>query len=420
MFSGYQKNLIKNDSESRDVTRPRRWNSLILVLLCVVGVCCSIRDGTAQIQTKKSSQRLKIPPLPLTKFYNTPDPLPAGKPGELIRAVEFGSYDLPIGITAYRFLYHSRSASGNDVASSGVILYPDKKTPAGGWPVIAWAHDASGVGRQCAPSLERNLQHGPLLAMYVNLGYAVVATDYSGLGSNFRNAAADSLSNAWDMIYSIPAARSALGQLGPKWVAIGSGEGGMAVVAVDELERDLRDPNYLGSIAFPRLVDLQEMYEPPSNFSVMSVLRLAYGIKTVYPKFEVKNILADPALGWFEKLGQACEESDLGSAQKIDPKTLLKPGWKSNEFVQQYFSRNRFGLKPANSPLLLASSADDLFSIASNAIFSRMCKLGDHIEFQKYPEADTGQVIGDSVRDQMAWIGARFAGRNTQNDCGGR
>lgn len=419
MFSGDQKNLIKNDSESREPVRTRRW-SLVLVLLCVGGICGSIRDGNAQIQTTKSSHRLKIPPLPLTKFYNTPDPLPAGKPGELIRAFEFGGYDLPIGITAYRFLYHSRSSAGDDVATSGVILFPDKKPPAGGWPVIAWAHDASGVGRQCAPSLERNLQHGPVLTMYVNLGYAVVATDYTGLGSKFRNAAGDSLSNAWDIIYSIPAARRGLAQLGPKWVAIGSGEGGMTAVAVDELEHDLRDPNYLGSIAFPRLVDLQEMYEPPSNFSVMSVLRLAYGVKTVYPKFEVKDILTDPALAMFEKIGRACEESDLGAPQKIEPGALLKPDWKNNEYVQQYFRRNRFGLKPANAPLLLASSADDLFSMASNTIFSRMCKLADRIELQKYPEADPGQVIGDSVRDQMAWIGARFAGRNTQNDCGGR
>jgi hypothetical protein len=50
--------------------------------------------------------------LPLTKFYDTPNPLPVGKPGELIRSVPFGEYDLPYEISAVRILYHSRSPEG--------------------------------------------------------------------------------------------------------------------------------------------------------------------------------------------------------------------------------------------------------------------------------------------------------------------
>jgi hypothetical protein len=33
--------------------------------------------------------------LPITKFYDTPDPLPTGKPGELIRSQEFEQYNSP-------------------------------------------------------------------------------------------------------------------------------------------------------------------------------------------------------------------------------------------------------------------------------------------------------------------------------------
>ena len=70
---------------------------------------------------------------PLTKFYDTPNPLPAGKPGELIRSEPFDGYDLPYEISAVRILYHSRSANGEDVAVSGVVLVPDGTPPAGGW-----------------------------------------------------------------------------------------------------------------------------------------------------------------------------------------------------------------------------------------------------------------------------------------------
>jgi hypothetical protein len=87
--------------------------------------------------------------------------------------------------------------------------------------VIAWAHGLSGVARQCVPSLARNLQQGPFFSMYVGLGHAVVATDYAGLGTHFRNAFADTPSNAMDVIYSIPAARRAVPQLGSRWIAMG-------------------------------------------------------------------------------------------------------------------------------------------------------------------------------------------------------
>src|SRR5256885_338930 len=133
-----------------------------------------------------------------------------------------------------RSVYGSWSqASGQDVATSGVVLLPaEKKAPSGGWPVIAWAHGITGVARSCAPSLRRNLGHGPFLSMYVNLGYAVVATDYTGLGTNFRNAFLDAPSNATDVIASIPAARQAVPQIGSRWIGMGAAEGGLAALAV--------------------------------------------------------------------------------------------------------------------------------------------------------------------------------------------
>ena len=105
--------------------------------------------------------------------------------------------------------------------------------------------------------------------MYLNLGYAVVATDYSGLGTDFRNAVMDVESNATDVIDSIPAARAAVPQLGSRWVAMGSSLGANAIIGVAEMERRIRDPNYLGSVAISGVADLREAYDrlPKSNRS---------------------------------------------------------------------------------------------------------------------------------------------------------
>ena len=394
------------------------------VFLAAIGVSylLTVLGSQPAYAQAKSEGAEKMPEvrrtLPLNKFYDTPSPLAQGKPGDLIRSAEFDEYNLPFGVLAVRILYHSRSASGQDVAASGVVLYPDAKAPAGGWPVIAWAHALNGVARQCAPSLARNVQHGPFLSMYVNLGYAVVATDYTGLGTSFRNAFSDMQSNATDVVYSVPAARAAVPQLDSRWVAIGIGQGGSAVVGVAELEREIRDPNYLGGIAISALDDLQDRYEHSGTHPGYEMpLFLAYGIKTVYPEFEVKDILTDKALALYPQIEQACGEP--GGESKLSPAEMLKPNWESNKFVRQYFSRNSPGHKPAQGPMLVISSElDPTVPIQRTAqVITRMCKQGGHVQFERYPQSETGRVFGDSVRDQISWIQARFAGRPAAGNC---
>ena len=168
-------------------------------------------------------------------------------------------YSLPYELSAYRILYHSRTAHGEDVAVSAVVLVPDGTPPKGGWPVIAWAHEFRGAARQCAPSLFRNIGVGPLLAMYANLGYAVVATDYAGLGVDSGKPVIDMESNAMDVIYSVAAAHAAVKEIGAKWIAVGAFQGAMASVAIAENETS--DANYLGSILASGLADAQSADE---------------------------------------------------------------------------------------------------------------------------------------------------------------
>jgi len=47
----------------------------------------------------------------------------------------------------------------------------------------------------------------------------------------------------------------------------------------------------------------------------------------------------------------------------------------------------------------------------------RLCKQGDRVQVETYPDPDPGNVIGDSVRDQIAWIEGRFAGRPVASNC---
>jgi hypothetical protein len=394
-----------------------------LLAVISVGVAAAlVTSGSdyAQGQSPSLGKRSEMRrALPATKFYDTPYPLPAGKPGELIRSESFEEYELPPSVSAVRILYHSRSAAGEDVAASGVVLIPsEKKPPASGWPIIAWAHGATGVARSCAPSLTRNLGHGPFLSMYVNLGYAVVAPDYTGLGTDFRYAFLDGPSNAADLIASIPASRTAVAQLGAKWIVMGEAEGGLAAVAVAEKENEIRDPGYLGAIAISGLADIGEIYGHAAfGSSGPTWVSLAYGIKTVYPRFEVSGMLTAKALAVYRDIGQIC--SGTGTMAELSSAEAVKSGWDDDGFVRQYFARNSLARTQLYGPIMVISAdADQAVPVAETAqAIARLCKQGDAIQWQRYPSLDPGRVIGDSVRDQIAWIEARFAGRPSLTNC---
>ncbi len=391
---------------------------LVIMAVGMAMVMTGVVDAQAQKPVPPRRSEVQRT-LPVTKVYDTPDPLPEGKPGALIRSQEFDQYEIPYSITAVRILYHSRSASGKDVAASGVVLFPyDKKPPTGGWPVIAWAHGSTGIGRTCAPSLMRNIGYGPFLSMYVNLGYAVVATDYAGLGTRFRNAFLDGPSNAADVINSIPAARAAVPQLGARWIAMGKAEGGLTVVAVAGKENEIRDSGYLGAIAISDLASLREIYaDSPRASSSLMLTSLAYGLKTVYPQFQEPDMLTLKGLALYHEIEQDCSEAR--TAPELPPDQIVKPGWESDTFVRQYFDRNDPGQMQAYRPILVISSAapsSNLATLTAQTIH-RMCKEGDRIQWEQYPDPDPGDVIGDSVRDQIGWIEGRFGGRPAPANC---
>jgi acetyl esterase/lipase len=254
--------------------------------------------------------------------------------------------------------------------------------------------------------------------MYVKLGYAVVATDYAGLGTDFSNSSVDTQSDAADVIYSIAAARTAVSQLGRKWVAMGESAGGLAALAVAELESEIRDPDYLGSIAVSGIADVKDFYERAAtgNSSAQLVV-LAYEVETLYPAFQAKQMLTEKALAIYRQLETACS---VGAGDSEPPATqTVKPGWRDIGFVQQFFARNIIGEKPAYRPLFIASSdADPVAKLGITArTVTRLCEQRDKVQFRRYQSSEFTDVLGDSVRDQMSWIQSRFAGRPASSNC---
>jgi len=137
------------------------------------------------------------------EFYNPPDPLPLGQPGNLIRFEPSRLVLEPSGelgafvATGTRIMYRSTDARGNPNVITGTYFEPDNPWPGeGSRPLISFAVSTYGMGDQCAPSRLFNqgihfssgldVTYGyeeMFIATMVARGFAIVVTDYEGLGT---------------------------------------------------------------------------------------------------------------------------------------------------------------------------------------------------------------------------------------------
>ena len=115
-------------------------------------------------------------------FFAAPKDVPDA-PGQLIRSEPF-TQGVPEDAIGWRILYTTTRGDGSRAVASGLVVVP--RTGDGDWPVIDWHHGTTGFGQQCAPSLlDEPFESGALFVLreIIDQGWALVATDYIGLGT---------------------------------------------------------------------------------------------------------------------------------------------------------------------------------------------------------------------------------------------
>ena len=361
--------------------------------------------------------------LPRTGFYQTPA-LSGSQPGALLRRESFAGYAVPSGATAVRILYHSLSSEGAQVATSAVVLIPPGPAPAGGWPVIAWAHGTSGVARMCAPSLEKDMEYGEegLMPM-VRAGFAVVATDYHGLGTAGPHEYVNKIAQGRDVIYSVPAARAAVPSLGRRWVVIGHSQGGLAAWSVAEMEATLHDPNYLGAVSVAGAGDLKAILSGmgnPGSDAAFYLTYMAYAIHVLSPEFKPSDMLEGAALARYENATtKGCWNYAYASFLGLPPGKIVKPGWDGTAAAEKLFKIDELGTAPIGGPMLvIAGEGDQTVPIASmRGTVQKACRNGIALTFRSYPGLDHDPTMDQSTPDQLAWVRDRFAGKASAGNC---
>lgn len=277
-------------------------------------------------------------------FYVPPAPLPAGPHGTPIRARALPASSpvaVPGAARSVLVLYRSRGVTGGATAVSGVVHVPRGRAPKGGWPVVSYAHGTSGIADVCAPTRDPgsgalSAYHRyvfPLLTRWLQRGYAVVRTDYEGLGTPGEHPYLIGRSQGAAVLDMVRAARRLDRRIGTRLVVAGHSQGGHAALWAGSMARSFTPELRLrGTVAYAPASNLADQLPlaraltgPGGGLSGLIGL-IARGLD-VAGRLDPAAYLSAAALDRYPETLTACV-GDLGRPSSwgaLAPAELLRP-----------------------------------------------------------------------------------------------
>lgn len=220
---------------------------------------------------------------------------------------------------AYRVLYSTVDQHDQPAVSTGAVFLPPGPAPEGGFPVIAWAHGTVGLGDDCTPSaLPRTPRDDEYLSHWLDEGYAVVASDYAGLGTPGLMSYLNSVTTAHGVVDSVIAAQDMGLPLSPKWAIVGQSQGGGAAISSARWATEFSagtDLDYRGVVATgtPANIDrLVETVGPELELPELGPIANAYtayivaALREARPDLDINRVLSPAGLDAANRAETVC------------------------------------------------------------------------------------------------------------------
>ena len=355
-----------------------------------------------------------------------------GKPGRLIRQEPLApALVLEGAASGVRILYTSTDGLGGKdrVAVSGALFLPKGEAPKGGWPLLAWAHGTVGVADVCAPSFAgRSPRDKTYLGFWLARGYAVVASDYQGLGVPGGHPYLATRPSAYSVLDSVRAVQKAGFPVSRRVVLIGQSQGGGAAFATAAYA-----PDYAPELDIRGTVATGTPYFSPEAQAALQAARprdavdptLGYNflihslLEQIDPGFHVEDYVTEAALPLARSVATTCF-GDLARG-------VMQGGW---TFNRSYRADPADRMLPAYAlmgyptlkiptPVFMGAGGSDhdvpppmQMSLAADA-----CRAGTTIEAHVYPGLDHSGAVNGSTKESSAFVEAVFAGRRIAGNC---
>lgn len=224
---------------------------------------------------------------------------------------------------SYHMTYWTVGSQNKPALSTAAVYLPKGNAPRGGWPVMAWAHATIGLNNQCAYSTNGPAAWGHdwnYLNSWMDQGYAIVASDYVGLGAPGKHPYLDGKIGAHNVVDAVKAATSHFLPLAKKWFVIGQSQGGGVALFTaryaNEYGGNHNGLSYRGAVAtgVPAYIEkiLPLVFRPLpvlpgilgrknyiSNLTVYA-LYIISGLRTAHPEWHLGSYLSQYGKNWVD------------------------------------------------------------------------------------------------------------------------
>ncbi|MET7133057.1 DUF308 domain-containing protein [Cellulosimicrobium sp. MI9406] len=364
-------------------------------------------------------------------FYDAPD-APPDEPGSLLRAEPF-TRQIPDGASAWRILYTTTLDEGEPTVASGLVVVPDGVGTDGGAPppVVAWAHGTTGYARGCAPSvLDEPFESGAffLLDDVLARGWALVATDYAGLGTAGPHPYLVGQGEARSVLDAVRAARALDdATLGEQTVVWGHSQGGHAALWTGAVAPAYApDVPLAGVAALAPASDLTAMVSHLENVPGGSVFAsyVVAAYDAAYPDADAIEAVRPGARLVVHEMASRCLSEPGALVSVAEALSMDQPLWTTDPTDGALGERlaENVPTGAVEAPLLVAQGASDPLVLPStqDAYVGERCAAGQPVDYRTYEGRDhVGLVQADSplAPDLVRWTEARLAGEPPTPTC---
>jgi pimeloyl-ACP methyl ester carboxylesterase len=390
----------------------------LLTMVIVASGLAACAGSSAGASTVTVAEASNPPPAGLPAFYATPEHLPGG-PGTLIK---YQRLDPPgFDGTQYQVMYVSENEQGHDIPVVGTVTVPRGPAPAGGFPVLTYAHPTVGLGPGCTELLAKNAPpiftadfFNPLLRS----GYDVAISDMQPAGKTLPflvgTVAARNVIDIVRAARQLPAAHAS-----DRYAVWGHSEGGQAAMFALKIAPSYApDLHLTGVVASAPPAELQYIYDRMSSLDSSDPaywMAILFGLNVAYgSQAPLGQVLTPLGLSLKPVYENECAHQALAAGErypwdkmvKADPFSL--PAWK------KLLLANDPGLFSAASPvpLLILHGGDDTIvpPESSKILAAHLCATGQDTERWVYPGMSHPAVVGEARTDMLTWLKHRFAG----------
>ncbi|EPN36086.1 lipase [Pseudomonas syringae pv. actinidifoliorum] len=365
-------------------------------------------------------------------FYTWAGDLPS-RPGELLRSEPLTPQQgLKSAALNIRILYTSTDGRSNGpIAVSGALFIPEGTPPKGGWPLMAWAHGTVGSADVCAPSFAgRSGRDTRYLNEWLGRGYAIVATDYEGLGTPGLHPFGLSSPLAYGVLDSIRAVQRADFKLSSRVVVFGQSQGGRAAFATAVYKKTYApELNIVGVVAtgtpYPMasghagIIGQDTSRDQVTPSLAYNLLRLSTA-GLINPSFVATGYLSDRAKPAFEVSQRDC-------LQAIERKVVADGLTFNNSFkrspeaaLDQVNRESSYPTLTSDIPIFIGTGGKDVVSPVRSqiALVKDACTAGDRVEWHYYPQLDHSGAVNGSLPDSTLFVEKAFSGEFMAGSCG--